>query len=49
MRLDVDSYLAQLPEQERYAMLEQLWLWGSSAAVAGAVLIARALWQLLMP
>jgi hypothetical protein len=47
MRFDMDTFLARLPEHERYAMLEQFWLWGSSAAIAGAILIARALWQLL--
>jgi hypothetical protein len=28
-------------------MLEQFWLWGSTAAIVGAILIATALWQLL--
>ncbi|GIV54805.1 MAG: hypothetical protein KatS3mg039_1323 [Candidatus Kapaibacterium sp.] len=47
MNLDMDTFLARLPEHERYALLEQLWLWGSGAAVAGAMLIVRALWLLL--
>lgn len=47
MRFNLDAYLARLTESERYAMLEQLWLWGSSAAIVGAVLVAMALWQLL--
>jgi len=47
MRLDLDAFLARLPESERYAMLEQFWLWGSTAAIVGAILIATALWQLL--
>ncbi|MCX7930555.1 MAG: hypothetical protein N2663_07540 [Chlorobi bacterium] len=47
MRFDLDAYLASLPEDQRYVMLEQLWLWGSTAAVTGAVLIATALWHLV--
>jgi hypothetical protein len=47
MRLDFDAYLARLTENERYHVLEQLWLWGSTAAVVGALFIATALWQLV--
>ncbi|MDW8075498.1 MAG: hypothetical protein RML15_08125 [Bacteroidota bacterium] len=46
MHIDFDAFLARLPEHERYVMLEQIWLWGSSAAIAGAALIAMALWQI---
>jgi len=44
MRFDFDQYLARLSESERYVVLEQLWLWGSTAAATGAILIATALW-----
>lgn len=47
MRFNLDAYLARLTESERYAVLEQLWLWGSSAAISGAILVATALWELL--
>ncbi|GIV49585.1 MAG: hypothetical protein KatS3mg038_0106 [Candidatus Kapaibacterium sp.] len=47
MRFDLDGYLARLSEGERYLVLEQLWLWGSTAAATGAILIATALWQLV--
>jgi len=45
MRLDFDAYLARLTENERYHALEQLWLWGSTAAIVGALFIETALWQ----
>lgn len=45
MRLELD--LAHLRESQRYAVLEQLWLWGHVLVVGGAVLMGMALWQLV--